>query len=731
MWRALAHPEQPLGHVQVRVAGAAEAAFGVEADDVGDRPTDLDQPFRILEQLQVAVVPGHQAQRLVDHADALGDVLDGALQQRAVELQHLGGFVGDLHHVLHLHLAAFDGGLHHRAGGGGAEHAGEQAFGVGDPFDGGVLRGHETLALLVGEAREALPRALLADEAGGQHQQVFQLHGEHRARADPRRDFLADEAAGLPVLGNPRAGEHRDQAEQREVADQRDQHAEGQRLDGQRRMGQPGQAGNVFQRPAQPAGDHRQHQGVGPQQRTGGQPGEHAAAVGLFPVQRADHRRAELGDGGEGDLADGGEAGAGAEQAVADVGQQHDQHDADPAHGEQPVAEHLERLGLLAAGAAQQPGQQHVVGNHGRQRHAGDDDHAGGGRGAADEGQQRQRRMRLGQRQADHEGVRHDSGGQVQLAGEGDRHDEQRGQHQVGGKHPARQVEVAWLDVFHHGDVELPWQAHDRGHRHAGLQQHRRPVHGVLPVFLELRCVTRFFQQVAEAVVETEGDEDADGEEGRQLDQRFEGDGQHHAAVVFGDVQAARAEDDGEQREDQRHQQRRVLRADTGGVGAGADQQVHAEDDALQLQGDVGQHADHADQRHHHGERLRLAVARGDEVGDGGDVLLLADQDHLLQHPGREQHQQHRPEVDRQERPELPGGLADRAKEGPTGAVHRQRQAIDPGSQTRRQRRTAAVAIEGDGEQDGHVEEGDRGDQPAGQRHVNSGIACPHARELG
>ena len=81
------------------------------------------------------------------------------------------------------------------------------------------------------------------------------------------------------------------------------------------------------------------------------------------------------------------------------------------------------------------------------------------------------------------------------------------------------------------------------------------------------------------------------------------------------------------------------------------DQQIDAEHDALELQGDVGEHADQADQRHHDGQRLRLAVARGDEVGDGGDVLLLADHHHLLQHPGHGQQQDGRAEVDRQERP--------------------------------------------------------------------------------
>ena len=85
---ALTHPVQAAGHMHFRLAGAAQPALGIVTDDVGNRPTHADQALWIVEQLQIAAVPGDQAQGLVDHADALGDVLNGALQQGAVELQH-------------------------------------------------------------------------------------------------------------------------------------------------------------------------------------------------------------------------------------------------------------------------------------------------------------------------------------------------------------------------------------------------------------------------------------------------------------------------------------------------------------------------------------------------------------------------------------------------------------------------------------------------------------------
>ena len=151
-------------------AGTAQASFGVITDDVGDRPANADQAFRVIEQFQITMIPGHQFQRLIDHADALGDVFNGPLQQRPVELQHLGGFVGDAHHVFELHFPAFDGGLDHCASRGRAEHTGQQALGVGYPLAVGVLVRAKALALTIGEANKTLPRALLTHEARRQAQ---------------------------------------------------------------------------------------------------------------------------------------------------------------------------------------------------------------------------------------------------------------------------------------------------------------------------------------------------------------------------------------------------------------------------------------------------------------------------------------------------------------------------------------------------------------------------------
>ena len=110
----LAHPVQATRHVHLRFTGATQAALGVVSNDVCNGPADADQAVRVVEQFQVAPVPGHQLERLVHHADALGDVLNGTLQQSAVELQHFRGFVGDTDHVLQLHFPPFNRRFHHR-----------------------------------------------------------------------------------------------------------------------------------------------------------------------------------------------------------------------------------------------------------------------------------------------------------------------------------------------------------------------------------------------------------------------------------------------------------------------------------------------------------------------------------------------------------------------------------------------------------------------------------------
>ncbi len=203
----------------------AQPTFGVVANDVGNRPADANQAFGVIEQLEVAAIPGHQPQGLIHHTDALGNVFDGPLQQRTVELQDFGRFVGDAYDVFQLHVAPFNSSLDHGAGRGSAEHASQQPLGVRDPLSVGIQTGVETLALSVGEANEALTRPVFTNKARREVEQVFYLDGEQRSAEVAPLGFLANETTCLPVLRHSGARQHRHPGEQRAVAGHRQHHA--------------------------------------------------------------------------------------------------------------------------------------------------------------------------------------------------------------------------------------------------------------------------------------------------------------------------------------------------------------------------------------------------------------------------------------------------------------------------------------------------------------------------
>lgn len=128
-------------------------------------------------------------------------------------------------------------------------------------------------------------------------------------------------------------------------------------------------------------------------------------------------------------------------------------------------------------------------------------------------------------------------------------------------------------------------EANDRHHGHAGLDHHRRPIDGFLPVLLKSRRKHGLVEQVVETVIQAISHKGAYREKGEQFDQRLKGNGKHHAPVVFCGVEVARAKQDSEQRQHQRHDQCRVLDPGAGGVGASPDQQVNPEHNTRRLPG--------------------------------------------------------------------------------------------------------------------------------------------------
>ena len=97
---------------------------------------------------------------------------------------------------------------------------------------------------------------------------------------------------------------------------------------------------------------------------------------------------------------------------------------------------------------------------------------------------------------------------------------------------------------------------------------------------------------------------------------------------MLGGIDVAGAEQNGEGRHRQRDEERNVAEQRTADVDGRRDMGEDGFErgrDRFELQRDVGNGADDRDQRDGRGNRLALAVARGDEVGDRGDVLRLCE----------------------------------------------------------------------------------------------------------
>jgi hypothetical protein len=150
----------------------------------------------------------------------------------------------------------------------------------------------------------------------------------------------------------------------------------------------------------------------------------------------------------------------------------------------------------------------------------------------------------------------------VHQPGQRHRQHEQVDQEQVERKQPDRAVEVRGVDVFHHRDLELARQQQSGEQRkedqRAPTAVGRRRIGAIQPGrHLGHRCGTG--EDVAHALVHAPDDEGADGQEGHQLDHRFDGDRRHHAFVTLGGIEVAGAEQDGEGGQDHRHVKRAVL----------------------------------------------------------------------------------------------------------------------------------------------------------------------------
>ena len=359
------------------------------------------------------------------------------------------------------------------------------------------------------------------------------------------------------------------------------------------------------------------------------------------------------------------------------------------------------------------PAQQHrhheIVADHDGERDGLDNHHGGGSGKAADEGDEREGRTSRTHGKGQHECVAIGSGRQQQKAGDGDRHNEEIDGHKIEREEPGRAADIRGMRVLHHAHMELARQEDDG----EGSEQCQGQPTAAIEVFRKerRRGSTRgdFARHRRETAGHGECDEQADADEGDELHNGLDGDGENHAVLVLGRVDMAGAEEDREGAHRQRDEHGRIRTAQRCGRD-GVERSRHC----LQLDRDVRHDADDCDGRNKRAKRFALAIARGDEIGDGRDVLLFGDGRNGPQHFPTEGEDKDRPDIDREEIKPRARRDTDGAEIGPGRAIDAQRQRIDIRSRRARgalQRQ--AVAPGGGGEEKPQIGEAKRQDHPA------------------
>ena len=562
-----------------------------------------------------------------------------------------------------------------------AERARQHAFGARQcHLDGEVLAGQRT------------QRTLRPDEAGQQFAQFGDAGGiGGRLLLKLLRLRPQHERTGLLAIAGDRPHQQRHADQQQRVNEDADHEAladgvevgKGCRQVGLERRHLSGARGLV---------QCRQQERVEPDDEAAGQTRHDAVTMGTAPVEAEHEAGREVGHGAERDQADRGQRQVTRDDAFVGVARHENEHDCGPAY-EHDQRSHLARGPGLTS---QQIGHDQLVADHPRQRHASHDHHRGRSRKPADENEGRQPAIAVGERQLQHEKVGADLRSEEQQPCRRDRHNEQVDQNEIERKQPARRLEARWMAVLDHRDMELARQA-EEGHRRQ--ERHHQPAERRAFAGESLgdgRRVRQSRQQIGWPIEQDPQNERPDGQQGEQLDHRFEGDGQHHAAVLLRRGHVAHAEQDGEHGHQRGHDQRRVGVHDAGPTvdpGRRLGDRLEARRHRLELQRDVGQHAHGGEQCGGHADSAALAVAGGEEVGDRRHVVLLGQPHHLPHHRVTNDDHKQRAGIDEDEVEAGRGRAADRAVEGPGRAVDGERQAIDGGRHgTRRPVPGVAVA---------------------------------------
>ena len=310
---------------------------------------------------------------------------------------------------------------------------------------------------------------------------------------------------------------------------------------------------------------------------------------------------------------------------------------------------------------------QPVIRDHHRQCQCRENDHAGSGAQPPDEGQQGHTAIALGKRKRQNEQIRIDAArSQSALAGQCNRKKRNGHQQHVQGKQPTCGFQIASITGFDETDMELMRQR-DHG---KSTKQHQRGK--------SIGTATADRLRYRRTQVEIQPDIQAEREHGTELQQGLDRHRQHQAPVAFADRCTPRSEQHGKCG----HHQRNVKRAVAPSLGrilVIAAQHAITHGDRFELQGNVGNDADHGNGGDCRRQGGIPSESAGNQIGNRCGVIVLRQ---LVQfaHKGEGKNiEQHAADKGRRNRPTGTQCLGDRAVKRPGRAVHGQGQAIDIG----------------------------------------------------
>ncbi len=625
----------------------------IVADQVRNRRAHAHEAGRIAEYVEILAVPRDQVHLGIDHADPGIDILERGGEQLAREAQRLAALAEQPRHIGQAHLAARERRGDQRARRGGAHHAGDQ---VARALRGGAGDRH------AGRGIGKFPlRPFGADKAGGQPREIVEI-----------ADLLLP--AQLPQQRPRLHLARRDQAIGNQIAPQAPRDAVHQRR-GVADAEQPHRIGECPFQHGQPAigQDRRQGQRVEPQAEADREAHPRRQRIASAALGREDQVRGELRHRGKGDQPDRGQSVLRRDQQRPGKRGGDDAQDRGAPHAQHPPPERA--LRRIRSVALQQRGEDQVVRDHGGERGGIDDHHRCCRADPADQRQHQHPAIARQRRDLQH--IEIGAGIRLHQAGPGQRDRQRHDRHdgKIGGETEARPVQRAAVLRFDQPHIELPGQRDDR---HRGDQEdHRKLDRKPLgPEIVGEQRGTAVDRSIGRAHQQHGRDRRHCGQR-NDLDHRFEPDRIDQPLAAPGQLVAARAEQDREQRE----QPRRANHRRIGHRPARGERERAA--DRAELQRDIGNGANERDQRHQPRDAIVVPEARGDEIGHGGRLLFRHGLGEPHEEARREQQQADRREIDRQIVPAIAYDAAHRAVEGPARAIDAERQRIGELSQPR------------------------------------------------